>query len=183
MPRYEDDWFYGYAPTEVLELQGEGDTRTRLVDSKNVVGRFRDSRTEGGNGEVIDGDASRKARHPVYRCVTILETKNLKTASSTSSAGSDVSVYQMRFDDDFREKSVENLRRFEEAWHAYQAIRKAPVTEDEAAVLAGLFPQASQAPAPAPARKPRKPRSPKAQAQSLAASENVVELPSKTASA
>lgn len=159
---FADDWYFGYAPMPVLEFDDNGE-KIKLIDSRNVVGRFRDSRTDPRNGEVIDGPASRAARKAVYKCVPILETKSLKTANG---AGSDVTATQIRFDEDFAEASMAAVARFKEAWDAYQAVRKSSVTAEEAGVLGTV------APAPKAAR-PRK--------QKPHQAENVVPLKAETA--
>lgn len=158
MAEYEDGWFYGYAPTSQLDADG----RNVKVDSRNVIGRFRDH-------EIVDVEASRKARKRVTRKFPLLETRSLRTAMG--GAGSDVSARVIRFDDAYVDASLSEIERFMDAWAAYLKTRKAPISDDEAEVirerpdLKALYPKA------------KKPRKTKAKAEDEAP-ENVVKLAS-----
>ncbi len=154
MAIYEDDWHYGYAPREELEFISDAEHRVKHVDSRNVVGRFRDH-------EVIEGPASRESRKPVFKLRPLLETRAIRTAHG---AGTDICGLDIRFDEEFADKSRSAVERFPSAWEAYQAKRKAPVTEGEREVLG----------TPEPVQKPKRPRKAKP-------AENVVPL--KAASA
>lgn len=142
--KFDEDWFYGYAPRDEVEFVSESEHRVNKVDSRNVVGRFRDV-------EVLDGPASRSARRSVYTLGIVLETRALRTANG---GGTDISGQPIRFDHEFAFKSIASVLRFKAAWEAYSTTRKAPVSNDEAEALADHF----QAPAPKQAPKARKPR-------------------------
>lgn len=152
---YGEGWFYGYSPVyEIGEIDDDGNTRGRMRDTRNVIGRFSDH-------QIIDGVASREARKAIYKPSIILEMKTLRaSAPGGASQGTDVAAVAIRFDPSYLNETLENIKRFSDAWIAYQETRKAPVTDEE---RAGLEEIGIKAKAP---KKPRKPRQPK----------NVVEL-------
>lgn len=116
---YEDSgWFYGYAPTEQLDDKG----KTIYVDSRNVVGRFVDSK-------IINVPKSEKAEEAVYDSCIILETRLLTNAFKGNSQ--DIAAQIIRFSGPYKKFSVEATKRFKEAWTAYNEIRKTLVTKEE----------------------------------------------------
>jgi hypothetical protein len=139
---YEDGWFYGYAPREELDFVSDEQHLVRYVNSKNVVGRFRDH-------EVIDIPASRAAKKSIYKKAIVLESRSLRTAQG---AGSDIAGHAIRFDDAHVAASVAAIERFPEAWADYQAKRKTPVSDEEREALADV------ATLPVPAPKPKRER-------------------------
>ncbi len=161
---YGEGWFFGYAP--VLNDEGE------FVDSRNVIGRFRDH-------DKIDGPASRAARKAIYRKTTILERRPLMNASGFESKESD--CQPIRWEDEYLEASIEAIRRFPEAWAAYQAQRQAEVSEAEREAVIEAFGEAPAVRKPAPAKKPAAKKKPAKAAKPASKPENVVPLKSEVA--
>lgn len=106
------------------------DSRVRDADNKptgepNVTGRFEDY-------PVIDGPASKAARKNVYRTGILLKSR--VSVSSMGTASTEEAGKVLEFDH-YPEEAQAAIKRFPEAWTAYQKYRKAPLQAGEAEVL------------------------------------------------
>lgn len=108
-----DGFYYGYSPSDSIDPDG----RPIKIDARTIVGRFIDT-------NVIDVPASREAGRSVYKTGIILETRRINGSQ-------DISAVPIRFNRMYRRSSCEAIERFPEAWKAYQAIRKTPVSDEE----------------------------------------------------
>ncbi len=113
-----DGFYYGYSPSEGLDDNG----KPILIDTKNVIGRFKDH-------QIVDGVASKEQKKRVYKPAILLETKLLQNSFGQDL---DTSSHSIRFGTmSQREASAAHIERFPEAWEQYQAERKCPISEDE----------------------------------------------------
>ena len=105
------------------------DADGRPIGVPNVSGRFEDYR-------VIDGPESKKVRRNVYRTAVILRARI--HVGSNGSVSNEKTGYVMDFrpyPDGYAEEAAAQIRRFPDAWKAYQRYRKAPLQDGETEVL------------------------------------------------
>lgn len=118
-----DGWFFA-------NDSGIRDADGKPVGRPNVSGKFEDYR-------LVDGAASKAAggRKNIYRVGIILKTKIHMTSMGTVSNEQMGQVMQF---DAYPEEAAARIRRFPDAWRAYQKYRKAPLQEGEEALLAEI---------------------------------------------
>lgn len=125
----EDGWFYA-ADSRVRDDDGNA------VGSLNVVGRFEDF-------EKLDVPASKVARRKITKVVPALKVRII--ANALGHISNDATTQEMRFtaqeggDFEFatgiRAEAEAKIRRFPEAWAAYQKTRTAPIVPGEAELM------------------------------------------------